>query len=86
MTITTKPQLLTDASKEHPVLIVVQNLGANGTPNIYIGDDQTSLLLNGLQIAPGGASPQITVTSPYYIICDSTGGTMQSVVVNINRL
>jgi hypothetical protein len=86
MHVRTDPQLLTDASKDHPVLLVVQTQGAAGTPNIFIGGDQTSLALNGLEIAPGGASPQITVTSPYYIQCDTTGGTTQETVVNINRL
>lgn len=77
---------ITDASKQRPVLLVVQNNGAGGTPNIFIGDDQTSLQQSGLLIPAGAASPQITITSPYYVIADSVGGSSQDVKWNVNRL
>ena len=86
--------LLMDASIENPALVTIQNNGAAGTPTLYVGEDQTGVLSDAretvarvsLSIAPGGASPQLTITAPLFGAIDATGGTTQSVVVNKQRL
>lgn len=81
------PRIFARASKEKPLLIVVQNRGAAATPNLVIGPDTAprGLLLNGLLIAPGAASPQLTITEPYLIISD-TPGTPQTYTVRVDNL
>lgn len=80
-------ELLVDASVDNPMLAIVQNNGAAGSNNLFVGEDQSSLQQNGLQIAPGGASPQLTLTNPLFGSIDDTGGgASQDVIVNKQRL
>ena len=91
---TGRVEILVHADAKNPVLVVIQNNGAGGTPNLYFGDDPANVLQDAAAqvsrsstiIAAGGASPQLTLTRPMYGAIDSSGGSTQVVTVNIQRL
>jgi hypothetical protein len=90
MIIGDRPEILARGSKTRPLLVVLQNLGAGGSPNLLIGKQPgqlrpTSGQGRALVIAPATVSPQITITETWYII-SGTVGTAQNYDVQVDNL
>lgn len=70
-----QPRMFTVGSKDRPLLVVIQNMGGVGTPNLRVGRHPYEMLKgqDGILVGPGNASPQLTVTEPYYIMSDTVG-------------
>ncbi len=73
------PRIFTVGSKHKAVLVVVQNMGGAGTPDLVVGRHPYQMIhgQDGIRIGPGNASPQLTITEPYYIM-SGTPGTPQT--------
>lgn len=75
------PDVIARGTREQPLLIVVTNLGAGGTPDLIIGSDPLNLALQGIHIGAAASSPQITITEPMWIV--SAGAAVQSYNINV---
>lgn len=67
MIVTVAPCKIFNANAAPTKQVVLQNQNAPAGPNLFFGSKANTLLQDGTLVAPGGATPQLTINEDLWV-------------------